>query len=87
MTSQCSPWYPTVFPDRCDGCKGREAPRCVEFCPNDVLAVSEKYNTKGYHPPYAKNPDACVGCRLCSLICPDFAIFVTVEEKDENGKG
>jgi 2-oxoglutarate ferredoxin oxidoreductase subunit delta len=40
-----------------------------------VLEFSDKFNSKGYHPPHAVNPDACVGCDLCGMYCPDFAIF------------
>lgn len=64
--------------DRCKGCKF-----CVEFCPKDVLEMSDKFNIKGYHPPYVKNEDDCVYCQLCETICPEFAIFVTLKEKEE----
>jgi len=37
----------------------------------------------GYHPPEVKNPDACVGCKFCELICPDFVIFVEEINKEE----
>jgi len=71
-----------IIEDRCKGCGF-----CIEFCPRGVLKASEKFNAKGYHPPYAEAPEKCVGCKLCTLICPDFAIFVTIEEKvgDESG--
>ena len=56
--------------DRCKGCGF-----CVEFCPPKVLALSEKFNTHGYHPPELINESGCTGCDLCGLYCPDFAIF------------
>ena len=56
--------------DRCKGCGF-----CVEFCPPKVLAISEKFNTHGYHPPYLAKEAGCTGCDLCGLYCPDFAIF------------
>jgi 2-oxoglutarate ferredoxin oxidoreductase subunit delta len=56
--------------DRCKGCAF-----CVEFCPPKVLALSDAYNTHGYHPPYLTNEQGCTGCDLCGLYCPDFAIF------------
>jgi 2-oxoglutarate ferredoxin oxidoreductase subunit delta len=55
----------------------------VEYCPRDVLELSEEFNVKGYHPPYAKNPDECVFCGLCEMLCPDFAIWVTEKEVDK----
>lgn len=62
-----------VIEDRCKGCSF-----CVEYCPNDVLALSSKFNTKGYHPPEVVRPEACVNCGFCRMICPEFAIY-TVE--------
>jgi 2-oxoglutarate ferredoxin oxidoreductase subunit delta len=48
---------------------------CIAFCPSKVLEFSNKFNSKGYHPPHAVSPDACLGCDLCGMYCPDFAIF------------
>lgn len=56
--------------DLCKGCGF-----CVEFCPPKVLAISEEFNTHGYHPPHLVNGAGCTGCDLCGLYCPDFAIF------------
>jgi len=65
-----------ILEDQCKGCGF-----CVEFCPCEVLVLSERFNAKGYHPPEVKKPDECVACELCQLICPDFAIYViTVTE-------
>ena len=35
-----------IIEERCKGCG-----YCVEFCPQDVLVMSERTNAKGYHPP------------------------------------
>jgi len=59
-----------IIKDRCKGCAF-----CVEYCPKDVLEMSEEFNAKGYHPPVAVEPDNCVNCGLCEMICPEFAIF------------
>ncbi len=67
--------------DRCKGCAF-----CVEYCPKDVLELSEEFNVKGYHPPFVKDEDACVYCQLCEAICPEFAIFVTIKEEEEEGE-
>jgi 2-oxoglutarate ferredoxin oxidoreductase subunit delta len=64
--------------DRCKGCAF-----CVEYCPRDILELSEEFNIKGYHPPYVKKPEECCYCQLCETICPEFAIFVTVKEEEE----
>lgn len=67
--------------DRCKGCGF-----CVEYCPNDVLELSEEFNIKGYHPPFVKSEEDCVYCQLCETICPEFAIFVTIKEEEEEGE-
>ena len=59
-----------ILRERCKGCGF-----CVEFCPKDVLALSEEFNQKGYHPPEVVDADGCVNCHLCEMICPDFAIY------------
>ncbi|MFC2156657.1 ferredoxin family protein [Acidobacteriota bacterium] len=67
--------------NRCKGCAF-----CVEFCPKDVLELSEEFNVKGYHPPYIKEEDDCCYCQLCETICPEFAIFVTLKKEEEEGE-
>ncbi len=61
----------TIIESRCKGCNF-----CIEFCPRGCLVESAGYNAKGYHPPeLVFQADECVSCGLCSLICPEFAIF------------
>jgi 2-oxoglutarate ferredoxin oxidoreductase subunit delta len=64
-----------IIEDRCKGCGF-----CIEFCPNDVFIESEKFNVKGYHPPEPKDPESCIACKLCELICPEFSIFIVGSE-------
>lgn len=59
-----------IIADRCKGCGF-----CVEYCPKDVLVMSDEFNRKGYHPPAVIKEGECVNCCLCEMICPDFAIF------------
>jgi len=66
-----------IVRDRCKGCSF-----CVEYCPKDVLELSKDFNIKGYHPPEVVVPEACVHCQLCELLCPEFAIFVTLKEEE-----
>ncbi|MEW5724644.1 MAG: 4Fe-4S binding protein [Thermodesulfobacteriota bacterium] len=53
----------------------KECGICVAFCPKGALRM-------GAEGPEWANPSECVGCRMCELRCPDFAIEVTdvVEE-------
>jgi 2-oxoglutarate ferredoxin oxidoreductase subunit delta len=67
-----------ILTDRCKGCMF-----CVEYCPRDVLEMAEDFNAKGYHYPVAENDPACVNCRLCEMLCPEFAIFC-LEVKEES---
>jgi 2-oxoglutarate ferredoxin oxidoreductase subunit delta len=60
-----------IIDDRCKGCGF-----CIEFCPQDLLAISERINSKGYHPPEVNDNLQCVNCGLCALLCPDFAIYI-----------
>jgi 2-oxoglutarate ferredoxin oxidoreductase subunit delta len=67
-----------IIADRCKGCAF-----CVEYCPKDVLAMSEDFNRKGYHPPEVVKDGECVNCNLCEMICPDFAIFCVAASDNE----
>ena len=66
-----------IIKDRCKGCGF-----CVEYCPRKALEMSSEFNVKGYHPPYVKDADSCVNCRLCEMLCPEFAIFCTPKEEE-----
>lgn len=63
--------------DMCKGCGF-----CVEYCPRDVLKLSEEFNVKGYHPPFVEKEEECCYCQLCQTICPEFAIFVTTKKEE-----
>ena len=66
-----------IIEARCKGCGF-----CVEYCPKDVLVMSERFNRKGYHPPEVVKHGLCVHCSLCEMVCPDYAIY-SVEVPDE----
>jgi len=47
---------------------------CVEFCPAKVFTKNTD-NT-----PVPQHKENCIGCRICELRCPDFAINVEVNK-------
>lgn len=61
-----------ILPERCKGCQ-----ICVQYCPQQVLQVSQETNSKGYHFPdiVPGKEQACVHCEFCTFVCPEFAIF------------
>ena len=71
-----------LIPDRCKGCG-----YCVEFCPKEVLEVSDEFNIKGYHIPRIKPGRECVACRFCERLCPDCAIDIERVDDEESSEG
>lgn len=58
--------------ERCKGCE-----LCREACPQDVLALADDLNGKGYRPVVLLDPlHDCTGCALCAVVCPDGCITV-----------
>ena len=55
----------TIDSKWCKGCG-----ICAAFCPKKVFDLGED------GAPSAARPQECIGCRLCEMRCPDFAIKV-----------
>ena len=53
---------------------------CIEFCPEDVLEITNIISEKGFRVAGMKNPEKCTGCGICALVCPDAAISVYKEK-------
>ncbi|MCK4852701.1 MAG: 4Fe-4S dicluster domain-containing protein [Bacteroidales bacterium] len=68
-----------LIKDRCKSCEF-----CIEFCPHGILELSDEFNAKGYHPPRVVDGGSCIACRLCELICPEFAIYITETNHDHD---
>jgi len=62
------PWEITVNSKWCKKCG-----LCVEFCPRQVLEMKEV--------PSVKDAERCIGCLMCEMHCPDFAISVKRREE------
>lgn len=63
-------------------CKGCEL--CVQACPQQIIKMADKINTKGYFYAEVFEQPRCIGCMLCAIICPDVAIEVSVNAVQYN---
>jgi 2-oxoglutarate ferredoxin oxidoreductase subunit delta len=52
--------------ERCKACY-----MCLASCPKKVFEQEEGFNAKGYQPVRAARPQDCIGCKSCTIICPD----------------
>ena len=57
---------PYVITQPCIGVKDAS---CVDVCPVDCISTTDE------SPQYYINPDQCIDCAACELVCPVTAIF------------
>lgn len=69
-----------IIPERCKQCT-----YCWEYCPEEVLEISQALNSHGYHYPQVRSgkETACVNCGMCEWICPEFAIYTAEVRKEQ----
>jgi 2-oxoglutarate ferredoxin oxidoreductase subunit delta len=65
-----------VNEDRCKGCL-----LCAHFCPQQILAASQRINHKGLYPVEQIDPEKCTACAICARMCPDAALTVYKNSK------
>lgn len=63
--------YITINHEACKSCGF-----CMQYCPKGILERGEKVNAMGYVSVLQKTPELCTGCKLCAVMCPDYAIEV-----------
>jgi 2-oxoglutarate ferredoxin oxidoreductase subunit delta len=61
----------------CKGCN-----LCIEFCPKNVLGLSSDLSERGVAVAEVRDADACIGCRNCTIVCPDAAVELYIVEKE-----
>lgn len=54
--------------EKCKGCG-----LCVEVCPQNVIALGNNVNNKGYFYADIIKED-CTACENCVMVCPDAVI-------------
>ncbi|MDQ1265215.1 MAG: 2-oxoglutarate ferredoxin oxidoreductase subunit delta [Bacteroidota bacterium] len=63
--------------ERCKGCE-----LCIQACPESIMGLAEKINTKGYR--YAiLSGIGCNGCANCAIVCPEgiITVYRIIEKK------
>ena len=64
--------------DRCKGCG-----LCVAFCAHGHLRLAGELNSRGVHLSQECDEGACVGCKVCAVMCPDVAISIYREGSEK----
>lgn len=80
------PWYPTVDPEKCNGCRA-----CVEYCNYAVYGWDDDAGLAKVIHPFG----CVVGCSGCEPLCaasaisfPDIeAVYAVIRKLREDGTG
>lgn len=62
---------PVFQEERCKGCE-----LCTVVCPKQIIALSDRMNSKGYRISSCIAEAQCIGCMLCAKACPDMVIEI-----------
>ncbi len=65
----------TVYAHWCKSCG-----ICIALCPKHV------YDKNELGGPIVARPDDCIGCRICEVHCPDFAMSITDRYPDRRAR-
>ncbi|MCL4426613.1 MAG: 4Fe-4S binding protein [Firmicutes bacterium] len=57
--------------ERCKGCE-----LCTAVCPQKIVHMSDRFNSKGYRVATVTDQEMCTSCTLCARTCPDVVISV-----------
>jgi 2-oxoglutarate ferredoxin oxidoreductase subunit delta len=64
--------YVEISIESCKGCS-----LCITHCPSKCLALNTAdVNSFGLYYAYLAEPDLCIACANCAVMCPDSAIRV-----------
>jgi len=73
--------YVEIDIEACKGCS-----LCIIHCPEECLALNTSdTNSYGLHYAYLAQPEKCIACMNCSVMCPDAAITVYRKKKAAAG--
>jgi len=68
-------------------CKGTSCKICINYCDNDVLALTtDEFNSKGNYFIKVVADEKCDECLNCYRHCPEFAIFLKPKNAKNNSK-
>ena len=66
--------------------KKSESGQRIDAASGAMEEERKQINQKGYRLPTENDMSRCSGCRLCEIVCPDFAIAIETE-KSKNASG